>query len=104
MLRVFLPAMLLVAIGACASGYENRIRTSLTEAGLPRSMAGCMAERLVDQLSDSQLRSIARLAALRDRNVGAMRIDEFLRRARAAVDPEVYVVVTRAGLGCAIAG
>jgi hypothetical protein len=74
------------------------------DAGLSRPMAGCMADRMVDRLSGSQLRSLSRLAGMRDQDVGDMTIDEFLRRSRALLDPEIFEVVTRAGLGCAIAG
>jgi hypothetical protein len=91
------------ALAACAATYESRIESSLVNAGLSRPVAGCMAERMVDRLSGEQLRSLGRLSGLRG-NVGNMRVDEFLRRAGMLVDPEVYAVITRAGLGCAIAG
>ena len=97
-------AALALGLAACTSSYESRIRSSLIDAGLSRSMAGCMADRMADRLSDSQLRSLARLSGMRDRDLGDMRVEDFLRRARTMLDPEVYEVVTRAGLGCAIAG
>jgi hypothetical protein len=93
-----------VGLAGCASTYESRIRSSLVDAGLSQPMASCMAQRMVDRLSGSQLRSLARLSGLRDRDIGEMRVDEFLSRSRALVDPEVFVVISRAGLGCAIAG
>lgn len=96
--------MLLAPLAACASTYESRIERSLLDAGLSRSVATCMADRLVDRLSASQLSSLGRLAGLRDRDVGNMRVDEFLRRTQALVDPEIYAVLTTAGVGCAIAG
>lgn len=74
------------------------------DAGLSRPMASCMADRMVDRLSTSQLRNLSRLAGAGDRDIGDMTIEEFLRRSRALLDPEIYEVVTRAGLGCAIAG
>jgi hypothetical protein len=33
-----------------------------------------------------------------------MSIEELLRRSQAMLDPEIYAVLTRAGLGCALAG
>lgn len=95
---------LALALGSCASSYEARVTNSLVEAGLPRPLAGCMAERMVDRLSRDQLRSLGRLAGLRDRDMRAMTIEEFLRRSEALLDPEIFAVMTRAGIGCAIAG
>jgi hypothetical protein len=93
-----------LSLGACASAYEARVRSSLVDAGLSPPMASCMAERMVDRLSPAQLKSLARLSGLRGRDVGVMSVDEFLRRSRALLDPEIYAVLARADLGCAIAG
>ncbi|MFN3387809.1 MAG: hypothetical protein ACK40O_02690 [Allosphingosinicella sp.] len=97
-------AALSLALGACAHSYESRIRSNLMDAGLSRSVAGCVAERMVDRLSRDQLHSIARLGKSTDRNLRDMTLGQFLRHYRAALDPEVYGVMTRAGVGCAIAG
>jgi hypothetical protein len=102
-----IPLSLLTAVltlGACAAAYEARVRTSLVDAGLSPRMAGCMADRMVDRLSRRQLESLGRLAGLRGRDVGAMSIEQFLRRSQALLDPEIYTVLTGAGLGCALAG
>lgn len=93
-----------LTLASCAPAYESRLRTSLMDAGLSERMAGCMAERMVDRLSTAQLRSLSRLGWLKDRDIGEMRVDEFLRRLESAVDPAVYAAITRAGLGCATAG
>ena len=93
-----------LALSACAHSYESRIRSNLVDAGLSRSVAGCIADRMVDRLSRRQLDSVARLGRGANRSVGDMTIDQFLRHYRAALDPEVYAVLTRAGVGCAIAG
>lgn len=104
MRTALLAGLSALALGACATSYESRIQANLMDAGLSRPMARCMAERMVDRLSTTQLRSLARLSGLREREIGAMRVDDFLRRTRSLVDAEVYVVMARAGLGCAIAG
>jgi len=96
-------ACLLLVIG-CAATPEARIRTRLMDAGLSRPMAGCMAERLVDRLSMQQLRRLGSLAKLGERDIGSMTVDRFLNHVRALEDPEILMVVTRAGLGCAISG
>ena len=97
-----LPFVLI--LGACATSYESRLRNTFMDAGLSRSVSSCMADRLVDRLSDDQLRSLVRLTGMRDRDVRTMTVEEFLRRSRALVDARIYAEVTRVGLGCAIAG
>lgn len=92
-----------LALAGCATTYESQIRSSLMNAGLSRSVAGCMADRMSDRLSNQQMRSLARLST-GGRRVGDMTVAEFLRRASALVDPHVYAVVTRASIGCSIAG
>lgn len=103
-MRILVPLLAALLVAGCATSVESRVESKLIEAGLSRPMASCMAERLVDRLSRDQLRGLGRLASLRDRNVGAMTVDQLLRHLRASVDPQVYEVVTRAGIGCAIAG
>lgn len=103
-MRILYPILASLLVAGCATNVESKVESKLVEAGLSRPMASCMAERLVDRLSRDQLRDLGRLASLRDRNVGAMTIDQLLRHLRASVDPQVYEVVTRAGIGCAIAG
>ncbi|MGF1549335.1 MAG: hypothetical protein ACFBQW_02195 [Sphingomonadaceae bacterium] len=100
-LLFILPVLVLAA---CAASYESRIRSHLMDAGLSRSVADCMAERMVDRLSREQIHDLARLTGMRGRDIGDMRIDEFLGRARTLVDTEIFAVMSRAGLGCAIAG
>jgi hypothetical protein len=95
----------LLALSACATtSPEAKVRARLMEAGLSQTMAGCMAERLVDRLSMQELRRLGSLAKLGNRDLGSMTIDEFLHRIRALDDPHILTVVTRAGIGCAIAG
>jgi hypothetical protein len=89
-------------LSACAATAESRVRASLIDAGLSQRMAGCMAGRMVDRLSMTQLRSLSRLAGIRERDIAEMNVDEFLRRSRALVDPEIYAVLASAGLRCAL--
>ena len=66
-------------------------------------MAHCMAERLVDRLSIEELRRLGALMKLGHRDIGQMTIEELIRRIGALQDPHILKVVTKAGLGCAIA-
>lgn len=94
-----------VSLAGCASvSPEAKVRRSLTDAGISPRVATCMAERMVDRLSMSQLKRLQTLARLPDRDIGGMTIDEFLYRIRALDDPEILAVVSKAGIGCAIAG
>jgi hypothetical protein len=94
----------MLAVAGCATpSPEARVRASLLNAGLPRPMAECMAQRLVDRLSMQELRKLGSLAKLREKNVGDMSIKELMHRVRALDDPHILKVVTTAGIGCAIA-
>ena len=88
-----LGAMLLAG---CASP-ETRLRTGLVDAGLPDPLAACMAERMVDRLSITQLRRIGDLP--RARRSGDL--DEFLHRVRALGDSEILAVTGTAAARCA---
>ena len=101
-MRIILAALSLLALSACATP-ETRVRTALVNAGLPRPMASCMAQRMVDRLSLGQLQKLSRLSGISKAQFGQLSVSELLRRTRALGDPEILTVVTTAGLGCAIA-
>jgi hypothetical protein len=102
LLPLIAPALLLAA---CATvSPEAKVRNALLDAGLSPPMAGCMAERMVDRLSIPQLRRLQSLGKLAHRDIRAMTVDEFLWHVRALEDPEIFSVVSRVGVGCAIAG
>jgi hypothetical protein len=99
-----LAIAILLSLASCASTYRARVEARLVDMGLSRSKAQCIAERLVDKLSESQLRELGRLAGFRNHDIGKMTIAEFLHRVKALRDPEIVEVTTRAALGCAIRG
>jgi hypothetical protein len=101
-MRLFLFAIPLLALSACATP-ESRVRTALLDAGLSRPVSACMAQRMVDRLSLGQLQKLSRLSALRDTRIKELTVGEFLKKTRALGDPEIFAVVTTAGIGCAIA-
>lgn len=102
MIRAFAIALPLLVLSACATP-ETRVRTALIDAGLPRPIATCMAQRMVDRLSLGQLQRLSHLSGLNERTIGQMSIREFIRKVDALGDPQILTVVTTAGLGCAIA-
>ncbi len=85
---------------ACATP-ETRIRTALTNAGLSKPVAGCMAGRMVDRLSLRQLNKLRGLKQVAEKNVRQITIDEFVKRTKALQDPEILGVVTTSGIVCA---
>ncbi len=94
----------LALLGACAASKEARVRTALTDAGLPVPMAQCMAEPLARDLTTSQLRSLGKVARLRNTELGTITQKQFLDMLRRDVDPETVGVVVRAGVGCFLRG
>lgn len=88
-------------LSACATP-EQRVRAGLVDAGLSRPIAACMAERMVDRLSLLQLRRIGRLGDLRGENPRDITVDQFLHRARALGDAEIWAVVSSSAALCAI--
>lgn len=91
----------ILALSACATP-ETRVRTALTDAGLSKPIAACMADRMVDRLSLIQLNRLSGLKKLRGQNMRKITVDEFLKRTRSLQDPEILGVVTSSGLICAV--
>lgn len=103
-IRLALPVLAALALAGCATvSPEARVRSKLIEAGLRPPVAGCMAERMVDRLSLTQLKRLQSLGGLPNKDVRAMSVDELAHRLRALQDPEIVSVVLRAGIGCSIA-
>jgi hypothetical protein len=104
MTRILPILALLLAAGCSTLSPEARVREKLIEAGVKPRMAECMADKLVRKLDGDQLHELARVARLPRDHPGHMSFDELAGRLRALNDPRIVEVVTRAGLGCAIAG
>jgi len=90
--------------GCTAVSPEAKVRDKLVAAGVKPPMAACMADKLVRKLDVSELRELARVAKLPREHPGALSFDELTYRLHAIDNPHIVSVVTRAGLGCAIAG
>ena len=88
--------LLTILLGGCAVP-EAKLRTGLASAGLPKPLAACMAERMVDRLSLTQLLRLADLPKAQR----AESADQFLRRVRALGDPEILAVTTSSAALCA---
>lgn len=90
-------------LAGCATP-EQRVRSGLIDAGLPAPLATCMADRMVDRLSLLQLRRLGRLGTLDGAAARDLTIEQYLRRARALGDPEIWGVVSTSAAICAIRG
>jgi hypothetical protein len=101
MRRLFLAAAVSGLVAGCATP-ETRIRTALTNAGLSKPIAGCMAGRMVDRLSLFQLNKLNGLKKLQGKKASQITVEEFVKRTKALQDPEILGVVTSSGVICAI--
>lgn len=101
--RLIAVAVLTVLTTACATP-ETRVRTALTDAGLPQPVAACMAGRMVDRLSLGQLNKLSGLKKLKSERAGDTTVKAFIQRTRALQDPEILGVVSSSGLICAVRG
>jgi hypothetical protein len=100
--RVLACGLTASLLTSCATvSPESRLRAGLLDAGLSPRMAGCMAERMVDRLSLMQLRRLQSLASLRKSHIEQMSVDRFLYKVRALDDPEIFMVTSKAAIGCA---
>jgi len=92
-------------VAGCASvSPEAKVRDKLIAAGVKPHMANCMADKLVRKLDYGELKELNAVAKLPRQHPGALSFDELTYRLQALNNPHIVTVVTRAGLGCAIAG
>ena len=101
MKKLVLIGSVSLTLAGCATP-ETRIRTALVDAGLSQSVAGCMADRMVDRLSLGQLNKLRGLGKLKNKKVQQLSIEEFVKRTKALQDPEILSVATSSGLVCAL--
>ncbi|MCG2840294.1 hypothetical protein L6Q21_04775 [Sandaracinobacter sp. RS1-74] len=104
MIRFLLPLALVALASGCATTKQAQVRSALLDAGLPESMAICMAEPLGRDLSVSQLKSLQRVAKLARSSPTQMTQQQFNDLLKRDLDPETVGVVVRAGLGCFLRG
>lgn len=81
---------------------ETRVRIALTDQGVPPRLAECMAERMTDQLTIAQLRSLERLAPLEGEPGIPLAPGDVLERMRRVDDPQAIEVTVRAAAGCSL--
>ncbi len=99
---LLVPLFCVALLGGCAQPFEGRVASQLSEAGLPRSMADCMAAIWVERLNVLQLRKIQRLSGDLRAEGRNLTVAGFIGRVRALDDPEIVPVVTSSAARCAI--
>jgi hypothetical protein len=95
MYRPLLLALPLLASGCVEKIAEHKVRSALVDAGLPPATSDCMARRMVDQLTISQLR---KLQALQGEKRSVM---DYVAAVHRVGDPKVFQVTAAAGAVCA---
>ena len=87
-------------LSGCGTIAESRVETALVDAGLSERTAACMAGRMVDRLSISQLQ---RLEELRrpSSNSREASVADYLDRVRRVGDAEVFSVTASSAALCA---
>jgi len=93
--------LLAMLLAGCATTKQLQVQSALLKAGVPQTMAQCMAEPLARDLTTAQLRSLGKVAKASGQALGSQQALDLLRR---DVDPEMAGVVVRAGLGCLLRG
>ncbi|MCL6250860.1 hypothetical protein M3P36_07380 [Altererythrobacter sp. KTW20L] len=89
-------------LAACSTVVENRVETGLVEAGLPVSLASCMAEIWADDLSVDQIRGIQRFAnAVREEDE-RLTVGRLIGHVGDWNDPRALAVVTSSAARCAV--
>lgn len=101
MRRTILCLYLLAALGGCTEMFKGRVATNLEEAGFPRGMAECMANRWVHRLNVLQLRRIQRLAQGAEQQRGTSRVTWLVDQVRNMNDPVIVEVVSSSAAVCA---
>jgi hypothetical protein len=97
-------AFLLLPLAACAQTFEGRVASRLSDAGISRPTADCMAARWVSRLNVLQLQKISNLSGdlQRERGRGRLTVGRFIERVRAVDDPEILQVVTSSAAACSL--
>jgi len=95
-MRLVVALMAALTLTGCVEKIaEHKVRAALIEAGLGPATSDCMARRMVDRLSISQLR---KLQALQGEKRSVV---DYVAAVQRVGDPEVFQVTAAAGAVCA---
>ena len=91
-----------LTLAACASLAKPSVRSALVEAGVRAPVAECMAGRMTDRLSISQLQKLRRLKGVPGEKESDLSAPEVVERVNRIDDPEVVAVTATAGAACSL--
>lgn len=96
-----LPLLLvgMALISGCAVSKEARVRHALQQAGLPPSLAACMAKPMAEDLTTGQLNALADAASL-VATPGQVTVEQALKALRRVGDPQLIGVLSAAAFTC----
>lgn len=94
-------ACALLLTGCVSRIAESRVESALLKAGLSERNAACMAERMVDRLSISQLRKLEALRGKPGEPIKPRTLRQYVERVRAVGDAEVLAVTSTSAALCA---
>ncbi len=89
----------LVFFGGIEQVTEYRVKTALMDAGVSEKRADCMAGRMTDRLTITQLRKLETLAS---EDGEKLNLGEYVKRVRKMGDAEVVTVTASSAGLCAL--
>ncbi|TKD52891.1 hypothetical protein [Sphingomonas baiyangensis] len=90
-----------VALAGCSQIAEPRVRSALIDAGLSERNADCMASRMVDRLTLSQLQRLEALSGQNRETLGQLSLADYVALVRRVGDAEVLAVTASSAALCA---
>ncbi|MCB2088785.1 MAG: hypothetical protein KDD98_08165 [Sphingomonadaceae bacterium] len=95
-------ALAALLLSGCVSQIaEGKVEKGLLRAGLSPANSACMAERMVDRLSITQLRKLERLQARKGEPARPVTLRQYVERVRRVGDAEVLAVTSSSAALCA---
>ena len=96
------PILVAMLLAACSTVVEERVESGLADAGVPVSMASCMAGIWADELSVEQIRGISRFASQVRAERQTLTVGRLIDHVRDWNDPQALGVVTTSAARCAL--
>ena len=89
-----------VALSGCANFARPSVSSALVDAGARPAVADCMAVRMTDRLSITQLKKLERIKPASGEKANDLSAAELIGRVNRIGDPEVVTVIAAAGAVC----
>ncbi|MCR2835016.1 hypothetical protein [Parerythrobacter lacustris] len=100
LILALLGALLLT--GCVEKIAESKVKSALLDAGLSERNSACMAQRMVDRLTISQLRKLEQLKPRKGEPKRPTTLSGYVERVRRVGDVEVLTVTSSSAAICAV--